>query len=917
MKNFTKVLALVLVVAMALSMVTMASAAFTDDAEITKKAAVSVLSTIGVLKGYDDGSFKPTGDVTRAEMAKMIATILNKGDDVGDIYKGACTFTDTASHWAAGYVAYCAQEKIINGKSATKFDPDGKVTGVEAAKMLLCALGYTPDGAGLVGANWASNTLSLARKDFRNLLDDVDGNMSDNLNRENAAQMLLNALQAVMVESNGNATTISLGDLGSISTNVEFKDRTKETATGTTYVTLMSETFPELKVEWPNDADGRPSTEWTYKGDVIGTFADPLTVSYDKEVTGNTVYTDLGKLNLSKTELFATFYVDGEEVDHIWKNVDGYLYAAKMNSEEDVFKGEHSYFGRIASGSYDTIGANGAKTEVYYDSDNSRLTVVVNRYYYGTLTNVLAAQKTGEEITRSAYVTVDTVNGFDGQVAKAALTEGESSGISFETDAFTSADVTAKTKVAMTLGKEFRGETTPVTVITSMVKAETVTGTVSDYTADASGVTGLTAGGTAYNVAVKGTVTAPELNSDATLYLDPTGAVLYADVVEGGNYAYVLAAGRPTNGLKTETKAELLLADGTIVTVDVAKIDGTAVADTATDSDIQTALESKSVAYSVNTEGKYNLTTNDTATTKFFSTGVGAFTTAGEKIYSGEASLANGYKVNNTTKFVVGIWDTNALESKYTVYTGLSAMPNLVVPKDVTTAAAGIVADSDGLAKVVFIKDAKVDAVANSNMLVFFKLTKAENGSYSADAKQMTADYEDGYFTVKAVVDGEIKSVKITTEAYNGLGVDSGFYFAETSAVDNNGVYTDVSQYAADYAENGRGGTGAKTYKIINEVEGDTYGGYADGVLDVTYDDGNTIINGVKADEATPVYVFNAKDGSFVKADLGTYKPYLGYKEGDNAHKDTAVDGGYFTLDVASARVDTVKVAALYLVVME
>ena len=140
MKNLKKVLALVLVVVMALGLITVSNAAFTDAQSIEKTEAVDVLSAIGVIGGYPDGSFKPEGDVTRAEMAKMVATIMNKGEDVGDLYKNACKFADSANHWAAGYIAYCAQEGIISGKSETKFDPDGKVTGTEAAKMLLCAL---------------------------------------------------------------------------------------------------------------------------------------------------------------------------------------------------------------------------------------------------------------------------------------------------------------------------------------------------------------------------------------------------------------------------------------------------------------------------------------------------------------------------------------------------------------------------------------------------------------------------------------------------------------------------------------------------------------------------------------------------------------------------------------------------------
>ena len=74
---------------------TVASATdFTDDSDISSKEAVDVMSGIGVINGYPDGSFRPEGNVTRAQMAKMIAYIVAGGEDVGDLYAGANSFSD-------------------------------------------------------------------------------------------------------------------------------------------------------------------------------------------------------------------------------------------------------------------------------------------------------------------------------------------------------------------------------------------------------------------------------------------------------------------------------------------------------------------------------------------------------------------------------------------------------------------------------------------------------------------------------------------------------------------------------------------------------------------------------------------------------------------------------------------------------
>ena len=176
-----------------------AGAAFTDSADIKATEAVDTLSALGVIDGYTDGSFKPNGTVTRAEMAKMIFVVWNGGKSDASAYQSMnSAFADTKNHWAAGYVNFCASNHIIAGKSATKFDPDSTVTGQEAAKMLLVVAGYDAAKAGLTGANWAQNTMSYAG--LAGLFNDVDSPVEQALPRQYAAQMLYNALDVNRVK---------------------------------------------------------------------------------------------------------------------------------------------------------------------------------------------------------------------------------------------------------------------------------------------------------------------------------------------------------------------------------------------------------------------------------------------------------------------------------------------------------------------------------------------------------------------------------------------------------------------------------------------------------------------------------------------------------------------------------------------
>ena len=110
MKNLKRILALTVVVATLLGMMTFASAKkeeFSDGYSISKLEAVEVLVSMGVINGYTDGSFKPFGTVTRAEMATMISKLLNKGETIADSWASACTFADMKGvEWAAPHVVF-------------------------------------------------------------------------------------------------------------------------------------------------------------------------------------------------------------------------------------------------------------------------------------------------------------------------------------------------------------------------------------------------------------------------------------------------------------------------------------------------------------------------------------------------------------------------------------------------------------------------------------------------------------------------------------------------------------------------------------------------------------------------------------------------------------------------------------------
>ena len=223
-----KLLALVLALVMSMSLVTISNAAFSDADKIDHKEAVEVMNALGVINGMPDGSFAPAGNVTRAEMAKMI-TIIMLGDIDAAAFKGTATdLTDINGHWAEGYIKYCYSQGVIAGRGDGTFAPNANVTAVEAAKMLLVAIGYNATVQGYVGSQWSINIIRDAQ--LSKLFADLSVTSTKVLTRDEAAQMIYNAVDADLIEK-----TPSLNiNTGSITYSYKANDNGKD---------LLSETF--------------------------------------------------------------------------------------------------------------------------------------------------------------------------------------------------------------------------------------------------------------------------------------------------------------------------------------------------------------------------------------------------------------------------------------------------------------------------------------------------------------------------------------------------------------------------------------------------------------------------------------------------------------------------------------------------
>ena len=205
MRNLKRALSLALAAIMLVGMMVVSASAasynnLTDKDEIVNKDAVSMLVSLGIIEGKPDGSYGPTENVDRAQMAKMLSVIMNKGVDNSALYQSVNSgLTDITSNWAKGHINYCYTTGIIAGRGNGTFDPSATVTALEAAKMLLVAVGYDPAIEGFEGADWAINV--SVRADEQGIFEGFTKDLSAPLNRDDAALLIYNALDVEMIQS--------------------------------------------------------------------------------------------------------------------------------------------------------------------------------------------------------------------------------------------------------------------------------------------------------------------------------------------------------------------------------------------------------------------------------------------------------------------------------------------------------------------------------------------------------------------------------------------------------------------------------------------------------------------------------------------------------------------------------------------
>ena len=784
-----KFLSLVLALVMTMSLVTVSAGAkdFSDDDSITYQEAVDVISEIGVVDGYPGGDFKPTDVLTRGAAAKIICNLILGPTTASALSASTAPFKDVpVSNTFAGYITYCAQEKIINGYSDGTFRPTATLSGNAFMKMLLGALGYDSSVEGYTGSNWSVAVIKQAAGIG---LDDGNDEFvgSKAVTREEAALYAFNMLQATMVEYDAktsvdiNGATVTIA--GDKAKEVENTSRTDGYIDDDNKMQFAERYFTDLRLTTDTTDDfGRPANTWRFKGVEVGTFAKTADATYTADVKLGQIYSDLG---MSDKDEAAPVFVDGVEASE----------SAKVSKGNDLKVSELKFTNSPAANC--NVG-NGTLVEAYLDEDTNDVTIVAINTYVAEVNKVVA-----ETNSKEAYITLSEL------AAENGATSGLRANDEFETTGFENDQI-----VLFTYANN---------EIQSVKAAESAEGTLTRKVSGKS----INLGETKYDFSkmysVDGGESSLGIDSEYVVYLDANGYAIYVEETEYNiaDYAYLRALQGSSSAFGSD-KAALITYDGKMKTVDT-KEDYTSDFSRYTTEKQIGSTGSEIVLVKEASNGEYRLKDLDTKNPSIsknedsfeLRNGVARINLTATGV-SGSGTQGTDYiYADSKTVFVVGTYDSNASQTwqnaTYRAYTGINNAPTIVDDNDSTAATNAIgmsyYCRNNGVATIVYLSVDKADyrVTGGNNDVIFFAF---ESGSKKIE------DSDNEYYTYNAVVDGKIvegvkvdASVKINNVTSNG-SFSSNVVF--TGADYDDGVITGLDRL-------GNSGTVTGINKVNNE----------------------------------------------------------------------------------------------------
>ena len=765
-----KLLAMVLALVMTLSLAVSANAAFKDADKVsdTYDEAVAVLNGMGVFKGYEDGSFQPQGNITRAEVAAIVYRVYTADvkDAKASMYATYNKFSDmTGAGWAQGYIGYCANAALVKGYPNGTFQPSGKVTGYEVLTMILRAIGYDKNNE-FSGADWALHVAQTAQQ--AGVLDNVKGvDLNAPATRELVAELLFRAIAVAPMVTYTAAFGYQTVSFDTKKDNKFFKDNE----------TLGHKNFL-LDSDVDADAWGRPTTVWfedadkDLKHDDSETVYATITATPDASFNVATTECDIcAALGVKKSADVVEIYTNG-----VKKGTD------TLTATETKAK----------------LGAQGQQIEFYENKDGDYRMVVIDTYLAYVNEVVEKKVDSKDHTTRDAYLALDVYKTDDG---KATTLYVKGNDYAEEDWVLVNVNDAKDVSIIRTTNKAAQKSD----LVEIVAKAESFEGVQSKiyYKADMHTIEGKD-----YDDAYRFYLNDAGKDGSVkyTWFLDQFGNVIGSSAIDNTNYA-VLKDIEWVSGKGAHAQGTLVYMDGKEESVEIASIDGldgvkgfsgnfdvnkdnatTEQGDTASDvaivGDKKVAYVSTSDKYNedyegmalfmveTNKDGGVNLQGISTKTvdkkTKLVDTYIEYAENVTIKAESTVMNVKSGatttkYALTSNTQFIVRELNDKD-EYVYNTYT-LKTLPDYA---ENSVEAYFTVSDNDYVTRV-YIKNATNESAFGT----YIFMPEASKSNYWYDSA-------DKAYYVNAYVDGELKTIEVAKEVGEKLAAGEGKLFEVT-----------------------------------------------------------------------------------------------------------------------------------------
>ena len=833
MRNLKRVLSLALASVMLLGMMVIGAGAadktaadLTDMDKVTNKEAVSVMVDLGIIEGKPDGSFAPTEGVDRATMAKLITYVL-MGDVDAAIFEGTSTdLTDIDTNWAEGYIKYCYANGIISGDGQGHFFPTQGVTVVQAAKMLLVALGYDAEASKYQNnAMWSVNIMKDAQ--VAGLLNGVEGTANDTLTRDGAAQMIFNTLNAKTVtpkfQYDMGVQYLSEYVVSSTTLGYQTYGMVKVTATVTGIENGKAVLSPTT-VGTNNLAISKTLTATPdMVGNVVSLYVkgtldtDGKLAKAEKLISTSLVISATNVLGTSTDGTKVTGYEVGTTNDLTTNKSGNKKYIAELDENVKYFENGaplenvNAANEKIVAGTVvELIDANNNGKADLVKLTNKTVKTLTNDVKTKTEDDVLMVSVPG---VTSDYVDAKTVSGYEGLVKNDVVLVVTVGGVTYIEKAASVEGVVTGIK----------GETYKVDGVYYAV----------------SGLAGASNSGYTDN--------GSDFKNTYTFYLDNGNNIVKAVKVSEETVTktavaleYGMVGGGEAIGASNVFQAQLLFEDGTVEVVEMSKFDGmTVVASGAGEGQVdysavnKTANKGVFVDYSVDKNGKYELTkVEDDSKAK-----IDVEPIVDTDDITSNAAVFNGtFVANANTTFLVK--KGTGSDITYTVYKGIANVPG-VTADDLT---GGQVVSKNGVATYVYIEANKFAGDVSAAKYAYIINTETETVSDGNNG----VDY-----VYSAIVDGEKTTLTADTDK---LFTTSGLYTYQTT----DGVVTSATPKEDDLKK------GITTISGGTLVAGGTAYLYTDDTVFYAIDEKAGTVESVTADsisanEDVEVFVITAE----------------------------------------------------------